>query len=210
MEEIAIGTPIVDNKGQIPSMPYEYAVNLFKLIASGIVCVDWVTLPGETMTDSMNRIVDRFLEQNTTAKKFLMLHPDTLLRPNDLALLLATEADIVAPISVKSSPPFNISAFRFDEKNKPFPLVLGQDFERDMVIDVDVVDLNCVVIRREVLEKMATKDHPFFEIRYEGKVPIPDYFNFCLKAKKLGFKIMMNAHAQVESIGWAKYFLEDE
>lgn len=212
MEDLAIGTPIVNNLGSIPSIPYDYMLKMVQFMSSGMFGINWVAVPSGSLCESRNAIARRYLEVDELAQKILYLDPDTLVEPNTILNIFQTDADIVVPVSIIPNPPFHIAAYNLNDKGLPQPLILGQDFERDEVIPVDVVDLNCAMVKREVLEAIFDQNGPvWFKqcFNEEGKT-IPDYFNFCKQAKDLGFKIQMNATVETKRVGHTQYFLEDE
>ena len=138
-----------------------------------------------------NRITKRFLD--TKADYILWIDSDTIWEPEDIQLLMDVDADIVTGIQFATSEhhlpiirdiDFKYGTMRPYHKlprdNKPF--------------EVDGCGFGFVLIKRKVME---TLKEPWFEFR-SG---FSEDLNFCLLAKRAGFKIIANPEVLVGHVG---------
>jgi len=137
-----------------------------------------------------NDLVERSLKHSPDY--VLFVDSDMILPENILDSLINMKKDISSALYFIRLPPY-----------KPLAKIIkdGLFYNLDAVplnqiIEVDSVGMGCVLIKREVFEKLIEKDKKIFdtkEINVKDKTQLlsEDTF-FCSKARELGFKIFLN------------------
>jgi hypothetical protein len=130
-----------------------------------------------------NHIVQKFLAQKEY--DYLMMIDSDIIPPPNIMKLLDFGKDIIVPLMFVM------------QEGKVLPLYLKQakdgqlDFDRDYLekqglVSVDATGTGCIILSRKVLEAVK---YPFRnEYDSDGIKKLGLDFNFCLRAKKLGFQ----------------------
>ena len=125
----------------------------------------------------------------------LMIDDDHVFEPDVAMRLLAHDVDIVGALAFKRRPDYTPCVYCKKEDGKFYP-VLPEIFQ-----EVDILGTGMMLIKMEVLQKLQ---FPYFETYYtkddEHKHFSVD-FDFCMKAKKAGFKIFVDPSVEIKHIG---------
>lgn len=138
------------------------------------------------ITNNRNMIVQKFLAIKDC--DYLMMIDSDIIPPVDILNLVDFQKDIITPLML------------VQQKGTLIPLYLRQNpdgiydagnyLEESGLQEVDATGTGCIVIKREVLEKL---DHPFRnEYDKDGIKKLGNDFSFCKRAKKLGFKVWVH------------------
>lgn len=155
--------------------------------------------------------IDRM--RNTAAKVALEQECDYLMFVDDDVLvpfrgfnrLIEANYDILAGIAVIRGYPYNLMAFKFDDKMN---LVHFNTFEKEdptkRVLDVDAVGFSCVLIKTKLLKEIRT---PYFV----SSVNSTEDIYFCMKAidqfKRENLKIGIHRDVICGHLGDAKVYM---
>lgn len=120
--------------------------------------------------------------KNTQMPYIFFVDPDTVLPINTIKKMLEHDLPIVSGIVYKRTAPHVPSIYN-KNKDKWIPKL---DYPSMGLIEVDAVGAACLLVKREVFEKIG---EPYFE--YIESIKSED-FDFCEKAKKAGYKIMVD------------------
>jgi len=146
-----------------------------------------------------NEIVEDFLESRCEWLLFL----DSDMAPRtDLLEMTKHKLPLVSGLTTIMPSKYPIPLLFSKSKNKSsekYTLITPNEMKnrmKDSLIEVDVVGAGCLLINRKVFLKVKK---PYFEFikDKDGKMFLGEDFNFCEKAKKLGFKIYVDAKHRV-------------
>lgn len=186
----------------IPSMGlvnWQFASSLMGLQVLPDTRVIWMI---RAMIDtSRNNLVQEALKESSYTH-LLMIDDDMTFNP-DLALkLLEHDVDIVGALAFKRRPDYQPCVYRKNLDNKKYFPILPEVFQ-----EVDVVGTGGILINLEVFKKLK---YPWFETTYdkEGNHWSVD-FDFCIKARKAGFKIFVDSEVKMGHIGDAEVVTRD-
>lgn len=161
----------------------------------------WVTISGMPFDHGRNVCCQKLLENNF---EYLLFLDDDVLPPADAYMKLAAhKADIVSGLYIRRSEPISPVMMRVQPDGVP---VWVTNFPIGETIEVDYVGAGCLLIHRNVIEKMAK---PWFDWCVDrDDLPMlaklsEDYY-FCRKAKELGYKIKVDTSVQCEHIGYGQ------
>lgn len=140
---------------------------------------------GGGIAHNRNKLVEEFLK--TDYEWFLFIDSDTV-PPINILDMIENRKDICSGV------------YHQFKKNKLRPLVFEkskdkykfiQTEKKDYLIEVDAVGTGCLLINRNVFNKMKK---PYFEFLYDeiGLVKLSEDLNFCREAQKAGFKIWVD------------------
>lgn len=124
---------------------------------------------------------------------------------NDLLLrLLDLDADIAVPLVFKRTPPFSLVIMKEEMRqtdprlNREYPCYQPYRFSEvpDEPFEVVAAGSGGMLVKRKVLDAMG---YPYFES--SDGVFLNEDFEFCRKARELGFTIMCDPHAYFGHIG---------
>ncbi len=151
-----------------------------------------------------NTVCMRALEVG--ASHVFFLDSDVIPPPDAVMRLLAHNQPVISGMYCRRSPPAGV----------PVMIKNGQwvtEFTPNSVVEVDVVGAGCLLIRRDVLEKLPpcrTGSHWFdWRVNMRGAGVIPDAecmsedFTFCLQCRKeLGIKILVDTSIACKHVGF--------
>jgi hypothetical protein len=149
--------------------------------------------PRAMIDTSRNLICQRFLE-DLSYTHLVMIDDDMTFEYDFVAKLLDADVDIVSGLAFKRRPDFQPCVYRQNiDDNQYYPIL------PDVFQEVDVVGTGGIAIKAEVFKKLK---FPWFETYYDEKGQHWSVdFDFCIKAKKAGFKIFVEPSAKMGHIG---------
>lgn len=129
------------------------------------------------------------------------LDDDVVAPPDAIQTLMSSNLDIVSGLYYRRAMPIHPVAL-IDTPNGPQPLqnLIG-------IQKVDFVGAGCLLIKRHVLEKMAAVNGKnWFEWTLDKELPgrkLSEDFEFCRRAKAMGFDIYADTRVRCSHIGLA-------
>lgn len=141
---------------------------------------DLMVFQGALVDRARNRLIEQMLDHPIQPTHLFFLDADIVPPADTLMKLLATCKPIVSGLYRRRLPPYEPMAF---VKNKPIP-IKGPRLRK-----VDVVGAGCLLIRREVFEKI---NPPWFTSEWTDKGHLSEDFSFCEKAQEAGFEIIVD------------------
>ncbi len=142
---------------------------------------DLMVFQGALVDRARNILVEKMLDHPIHPTHIFFVDADILLSPNALMQLLAADKPVVSGVYRRRLPPHEPMAFI---KNKPISLGKKRGLQK-----VDVVGGGCLLIRREVFEKVKA---PWFTIESTTRGYLSEDFSFCEKAFKKGFTVFVD------------------
>lgn len=187
INKLIIGIPTVGK------VDWQFASSLMSLQLLPDTRVIWVV---KSMIDSArNSLVEEALK-DPSYTHLLMIDDDMTFEPDFALRLLENNVDIVGGLAFKRRPDYQPCVYlkNKDSKNNLCLPILPEVFQ-----EVDVVGSGGILINLDVFRKLK---FPYFETYYddEGNHFSVD-FDFCIKAKKAGFKIFVDPSARMGHIG---------
>lgn len=168
------------------------------LMALQLNCNARVVWQVRTMIDSARNLLVRKALEDVTVTHILMLDDDMTFQQDFLIRLMSHDADIVGGLAFKRTADFHPCVYKKQPgTDEHFPMV-PQVFQ-----EVDAIGTGGLLVKREVFEALK---YPWFETWYDKTNPDKHYsvdFDFCLKAKEMGFKIFVDPEAAMGHIGEA-------
>lgn len=192
---IAIGIPTVG------LVHWRFAADLMSLQIPMSAQVIWQV---RTMIDTARNMLAMKALENVTVSHILMLDDDMTFEHDFLLKLLAHDVDIVGGLAFKRTPDYHPCVYKKKEGTNNYLPVLPRVFQ-----EVDIVGTGGILIKREVFEKLK---YPYFETYFDKENPDKHFsvdFDFCMKAKKAGFKIFVDPEAQMGHIGETPIVTQD-
>lgn len=134
------------------------------------------------------------------------LDDDVIPPPDTIQRLINRDVDIVSGLYYRRAEPI-MPVSLYDSKPKP---VFTTNIEFGQLAEVDLVGAGCLLIKRNVLEKMRTPKMDWFDWLMD-RYDIPEDercsedFAFCRKAKRdHGFKVWLDTTIQCQHVGWGR------
>lgn len=183
-------------------VPIAWAFGLRKLLP-----LDMPILPvcGRPYDQARNSICQAALDH-----KFdwcFMLDSDVVPPPDAILRLMQYNVPLISGVYHRRSPPHGL----------PVMCRGGQfltSYPPNQVIEVDVAGSGCMLIRRDLLESMPAQDprrgKHWFDWRVDMAHMLPpgegmsEDFTFCLQAKKMGVKVLVDTGVQCRHLGLAE------
>lgn len=138
------------------------------------------------ITNNRNMIVQKFLAIKDC--DYLMMIDDDIIPPPNILNLVDFEKDIITPLMFVQQKGTLIPLYL--RRNADGIYDAGNYLKEKGLQEVDATGTGCIIIKREVLEKL---DHPFRnEYDRDGIKKLGNDFNFCKRAKELGFKVWVH------------------
>lgn len=135
---------------------------------------------GRPIDHNRNQIVDVFMKEGFD---YLLMIDSDIEPPVDVLKIVDNKADVCSAdiVTSKGKEVIRLAMKKVQGGYRYEPIKEG-------LIEVDATGTGCMCISRKVFEKMAK---PYFQFIYRNGILINgEDFNFCEKAKELGFKIM--------------------
>src|SRR3990167_10580536 len=146
----------------------------------------YLTYPaGKPITNNRNTIVQKFLASECD---YLMMIDSDIIPPPNILNLADFNVDIITPLMFVKQKGVLIPLFL--KRNKDGMYDAADYLGRTGLQEVDATGTGCIIIKREVLEKVK---HPFENVYDEdGIKTLGNDFYFCQKARKLGYKVWVH------------------
>jgi hypothetical protein len=125
-----------------------------------------------------------------------------LIPPTTLENLIAADKDIISALYFQRKPPYRpvVCMMKKDEGYRLLDFV-----KLNTILDVDIVGFGCVLIKREVFEKLKERNYSTFfnfkNISSEAEEQLNEDMTFCENARKEGFKIHLDTSIVCKHIG---------
>ena len=140
---------------------------------------------------------------------YLFMIDDDMLGPPDLFFkLLKHDKDIVAPLAFTRNPDHKPVIYQVIDGYDPishenyYLNTYVMNYPRNRLVQCDAVGFGAVLIKADVLKKMA-------EPRFMGLMGTGEDVAFCWKAKKLGFEVWMDTSIKLGHLGSSIVITED-
>ncbi len=136
---------------------------------------------------------------------FLCVDADTGFTVDNVKQLLARNLDVVGGAYVHKHTPNRIVAGWFGETEGISTMEDRVMQDRTGLIEVDWIGAGFLLIRRETLERSPYPWFTAMEVEYDSDAGpcaqvVSDDFGFCMKMRKNGIKIMLDADCRVEHV----------
>ncbi len=156
-----------------------------------------------SVEEARNICVREALANNSDYLFFL--DADILAPPNIVEKLASQGKDIISGPYHHKVPPYRPQAYKASQ-NLEYLYEADTSIEEEKLYEVDAVGAGCLLIGRNVLEKLGD---PWFDFHLGGKKISEDFF-FCHKAKANGFRIWYDNSAGIvrhlgAAIGFGDY-----
>ena len=140
---------------------------------------------GKPITNNRNTIVQKFL---ATDSDYLMMIDSDIVPPANILNLADFNKDIITPLMFIKQKGTLIPLFL--RRNKDGIHDVDDYLEKTGLQEVDATGTGCIIIKREVVEKMK---HLFRnEYDADGVKTLGNDFSFCQRAKELGFRVWVH------------------
>lgn len=155
---------------------------------------DLMVFQGALVDRARNILVERMLDHPMAPTHIFFLDADIVPPADALKRLLRAHRPIVSGIYRKRLPPYEPMAF---VGWKPISL------KGPRIRKVDVVGAGCLLIQRDVFEKMPP---PWFTSEWRAEGHLSEDFSFCKKAKAAGLEICVETsvrplHLELMGVG---------
>lgn len=159
---------------------------------------------GQEMDDARNYFAKQALEQGCT--HLLMVDSD-MDRSKDgdgswLARLVDHKVDIVAPLFMRRSQPFDLLARYFDKDTGEYTSIPADKALSGALIPIDAVGFGAILIDMRVFAEIK---FPWFAFQFRHGTLQSEDSNFCRKAKQKGFKIWCDTGIHIDHLGEHRY-----
>ena len=166
------------------------------------------------LTASTGRMLVTFARETMAEKalecgaEWLLFIDDDMIIPKFMfegLMRHGNDADIISPLAFQRVPPYNPVIYKTEAKADKDGLRIHHDaildYEPGSIVYPDSVGFGVVLIRTEVLKKMPKPW--FFSNSYVGE----DIY-FCIRAKKLGFKCLVDTRVKVGHMASPEFITE--
>lgn len=140
---------------------------------------------------------------------YLFMVDDDMLCPPDLFYRLAeNDKDICAALAFTRNPDHKPVIYDVIEgidpvtKKEYYVNKFAMNYPRNTLVECDAVGFGAVLIKRKVIDAMATP-------RFMGMMGCGEDITFCYKAKKLGFEVWMDTRVKLGHLGAPTVVTED-
>lgn len=134
------------------------------------------------------------MARDAKATHILWLDSDMTFPANVAQKLLKHQLPIVAANYVTRQPPHKTVAYR---KMDDYGSYLMNDYDQEPLIEVEAVGMGCMLTEISIFDNLT---QPWFKIEWNEETydHIGEDFNFCKRARELGYKIMIDNEVSME------------
>lgn len=186
----------------------EFADSLFGLLARYRVQSRICLGSGPRIATTRNKLVRHFLD-DTSAEWLWMVDSDMTFAPDILTKLLSTNRKVVGGLCFARNNDGTVYPTLYRRGDSGF-LYRMDSYRKDRLIEVEGTGAACLLIHREVLEKIGA-NHPepyrWFEDTHDRGREIGEDVEFCLRAKAAGYPVAV--HTGIK-LGHVKSFVVTE
>lgn len=126
--------------------------------------------------------------------------------PIMLAKLLAHDVDIVAPLFIRRTKPFEVLAMRYLKNINLWRPITVAELRSRKLIEIDATGFGAILINTHVLKDLK---FPWFVFEtFKGR-KLPEDLNFCRKARRRGLRIFADTALHLDHIGEHRYRVEE-
>lgn len=144
-----------------------------------------------------NGIVEQFLK--TDATHLLMIDADTVVPDNAIQTLLDMDAAISSGITPMVQGDLMLYNIYKEVDGKLTAYTAGHPLPKDDRMDVKAVGASCLMVRRDVFEKMGNAPW-FFDVWTQANQYISEDIQFCNIARELGYPILVSPNVMCQHI----------
>jgi len=182
--KVVVGIPTLGN------VDWRFASSLMGL---QLICDTKVIWQVRTMIATARNLIVKQALTDETYTHLLFIDDDMTFDSDFLYKLISTNVDIVGGLAFKRTADYQPCVYKKKEDGQHYP-ILPEVFQ-----EVDAIGTAGLLIKTDVFKKIA---FPWFETYYDeqGRVWSVD-FDFCIKAKKAGFKVFVEPTALMGHIG---------
>lgn len=188
MKKILLAIPCMD------SVVTDFCASYAQLDRSGFECVQSF-LKGSLIYESRNKLATQAIKAGCD---YVMWFDSDMIFPVDTLQRLAKhmeDKDIVSGLYFRRQPPFTPVLFK--KLNGEDGSWEGYEDYPQELFELDGIGFGCVMVKTEVLVDMAFQEHNWFQ-------PLANFgedLSFCLRAKKLGYKVWCDPTIKCGHIG---------
>lgn len=154
----------------------------------------------EKYGDARNYFAERALEMGMT--HLFMVDSDMgSTKPGMLIKMLEADRDLVAPLFMRRSEPYDILAMR-SLGNGNYKTISVAEARSKQLVEVDAVGFGCVLLKTALLKDMK---FPYFHWETVKGAHLPEDLNFCRKVKRAGGRIFVDTAIHLDHIGEHRY-----
>lgn len=162
---------------------------------------------GSKYEDARNLLVKKALDAQFTHLCMIDADMDRSMRQKGshkmLESLLDAERDVIAPLFMRRSHPFDLLARRWDKlTRRRTPIDSKEAMSGKILDDIDEVGTGMILIDCRVLREMS---HPWFAFEVRDGEQISEDVNFCRKVRQKGYKISVHTGWHLDHIGEHRY-----
>lgn len=188
---IYIGIPTANNR-----IVGDTVLTVFNLLNSG----NTPSLVDTTISITANAMVHSARNQMakemlaTSMSHILFLDDDMTLPPDALEMMIQDDKDIVGALAFTRRPPIQPTCYKSVTKDGVGVYRNIHNYPKNTVFEVDATGGACLLVKREVFEKMS---EPWFEFTKK----VGEDIRFCEKARELGFKVFVDTRIKAGHFG---------
>ena len=154
--------------------------------------------------DARNFFAELALKHDAT--HIFMMDSDMSYTGEDMLLrLLDADRDIVAPLFMRRTEPFDILAMRTASPGKYASITVKEE-RSGKIVEIDATGFGAVLIKTALLRDMK---FPYFHWETFKGAHLPEDLNFCRKVKRAGGRIFVDTSIHLDHIGEHRYRPED-
>lgn len=162
---------------------------------------------GSKFADARNQFVRKALDKGFTHLCMIDSDMDRSQKQEQgwkmLASLLDTNSDIIGPLFMRRSHPFDLLARRYDSSTGlRSPISATEAASGKIFNDIDELGTGMMLIDCRVFQELT---FPWFCFEVFKGEPLPEDVNFCRKAKRKGFRISVHTGWHLDHIGPHRY-----
>lgn len=139
----------------------------------------------------------------------LSIDSDIVLPKDALVKMIAANKDVVSGLYIQRKPGQQTLEVYMDTANGGCTNIPYSLLENRGIVEIAACGMGCALIKGEVFRKMEYP-HFYYKSALDHKHTVSEDVYFCLKAKKLGFKVWADPSIKCDHIGSTKFSLDTE